>query len=125
MIFDTDIFISIQRGNERSAELINKAERRCLSVFSYMEFLQGSMDKRQLRVNQDFLRDLDFETLPLTENIGHRASIYVEQFGLSHAMRAGDAVIAATAAEHGLTLVTGNAKHYRQIPGITLRIVKF
>ena len=66
-----------------------------------MEFLQGSQDKRQLTLNQDFLRDLDFETLPLTENIGHRASIYVEQYVLSHGMRAGDAVIAATAAEHG------------------------
>lgn len=89
-----------------------------------MEFLQGSKDKRQLQLNQNFFRDLDFETLPLTENIGHRASIYVEQYALSHSMRAGDAIIAATAAEHGLRLVTTNAKHFRQIPEITLKVIK-
>ncbi len=124
MIFDTDIFIWIQRGSVKAAELVDRADRRCVSVFTYMEFLQGSKDKKQLQLNQDFLRDLDFETLPLTENIGHRASIYVEQFALSHSMRAGDAIIAATAAEHGLPLAAGNAKHYRQIPGITLKTIK-
>ena len=124
MIFDTDIFIWIQRGSSRAASAVDKAERRCLSVYSYMEFLQGSQDKHQLQLNQDFLRALDFETLPLTENIGHRASIYVEQYVLSHSMRAADAVIAATAAEHGLPLVTTTARHFRQIPEIKLKVIK-
>ena len=88
-----------------------------------MEFLQGSQDKQQLQLNQEFLRDLNFETLPFTENIGHRASIYVEQYVLSHSMRAGDAIIAATAAEHGLLLATTNARHYRQIPEIRLKVI--
>lgn len=104
--------------------MVNRAERRCVSVFTYMEFLHGSQNKQQLRWNQEFLRDLSFETLPITENIGHRASIYVEQYVLSYAMRAGDALIAATAAEYGLTLVTSNAKHYRQIQEIQLKVFK-
>ncbi len=124
MIFDTDIFIRVQRGNAKAANAIDRAQRRCLSIFSYMEFLQGARDKRQLNLNQSFLRDLDFETLSLTANIGHRASIYVEQYAMSHNLRAGDAIIAATAAEHGLTLVTTNAKHYRQIPDIDLKVIK-
>ena len=74
MVFDTDIFIWIQRGSSAAAKVVNSSDRRCLSIFSYMEFLQGSLDKRQLHLNQAFLRDMGFETLSLTENIGHRPS---------------------------------------------------
>ena len=125
MLFDTDILIAVQRGHGKAAALSNRAERRNISVFTYMEFLQVARDKRQLLLCQAFLRDLGFETLQLTGNIGHRAAIYVEQYGLSHSMRAGDAVIAATASEHGLPLATGNAKHFRQIPGLELKALKF
>lgn len=125
MVFDTDILIAVQRGHRNAASLINKTEARYISVFTYMEFLQGSKDKRQLSLGQAFLRDLGFETLPLSGNIGHRAAIYVEQYTLSHAMRAGDALIAATASEHGLALATGNAKHYRHIPGLELKVLRF
>jgi predicted nucleic acid-binding protein len=125
VVFDTDILIAVQRGNRNAASLINKTEARCISVFTYMEFLQGSKDKRQLSLGLAFLRDLGFETLPLSGNIGHRAAIYVEQYALSHAMRAGDALIAATASEHGLALATGNAKHYRHIPGLELKVLRF
>ncbi len=124
MVFDTDIFIAVQRGSGKAADLITTAERRCISIFTYMEFVQGSLDRKQLKANREFLKDLEFETLPLTENIGHRASIYVEQFSLSHSMRAGDAIIAATAAEHGLALVSGNAKHFRQIPDLELKVLR-
>jgi len=124
MVFDTDIFIAVQRGSGKAADLITTAERRCISIFTYMEFVHGSLDRKQLKGNRDFLKDLEFETLPLTENIGHRASIYVEQFSLSHSMRAGDAIVAATAAEHGLALVSGNARHFRQIPDLELKVLR-
>ena len=125
MLFDTDILIAVQRGHRNAASLINRAELRHISVFTYMEFLQGAKDKSHLTLGQAFLRDLGFETIPLSGNIGHRAAIYVEQYAISHAMRAGNAVIAATASEHGLTLATGNAKHYRQIPGLELKVLRF
>lgn len=124
MLFDTDIFIWAQRGNLKAAKLINLTNERYISLITYMEFIEGAKDKKQLQLNQSFLKSLDFQTLPLTQNIGHRAAIYVEQFALSHSMRSADALIAATACEHQLPLVTANAKHYRHLSDLTLQVLK-
>ena len=124
MLFDTDILIWIQRGNHRAAVLVEKEEERCISVLTYMELLQGAREKRQHKHILDFLREFSFRILPLSENIGNRAAIYVEEYSLSHGLRAGDAIIAATATERGLTLCTSNARHYRPIKELKLRTFK-
>lgn len=122
MLFDTDVFIWVQRGNANAARVVDEADERYISIQTYMELLQGARDKRELKLNKDFLRDLGFVALPLTENIGLRAAVYVEQYALSSGLRAGDAIIAATAVESGLTLVTSNAKHYRLIAGMAIQL---
>jgi predicted nucleic acid-binding protein len=124
VLFDTDILIWIQRGNQRAAALVEKEEERFISVLTYMELLQGAREKRQHGHIQDFLREFSFEILPLSENIGHRAAIYVEEFSLAYGLRAGDALIAATATEGGLSLCTSNVKHYRPIKGLKLTVFK-
>ena len=52
------------------------------------------------------------------------SAVYIEQYALSHGLRAGDAIIAATAAEHGVTLCTGNAKHFNSIQDLKTKIFK-
>ena len=124
MIFDTDIFIWVQRGNTKAAALMDSATDRFLSVQTYMELLQCATDKQQHRKVKRFISDFNFTVLPLTENIGHRALVYVEEYGLSSGMRAGDAIIAATATENGMKLTTGNAKHFKSIKELELRVFK-
>ena len=124
MIFDTDIFIWVQRGNSRAAELIESTKDRFLSVQTYMELLQCAKDKQQQRLVKRFISDFRFTVLPLTENIGHRALVYVEEYGLSSGMRAGDAIIGATATENGMPLSTGNAKHFKSIKELELKVFK-
>jgi predicted nucleic acid-binding protein len=115
MIFDTDIFIWAQRGNEKAAKLMETSEDRFLSIQTYMELLQCAKNKTQHKYIKDFLSSFGFIVLPLTENIGHRASIYIEEYTLSSGLRSGDAIIAATAVENNLTLTSSNRKHFKVI----------
>ena len=122
MIFDTDIFIWVQRGNIKAARLIDKCEDRYLSIQSYMELLQGAKNKAQHKNVQSFISEFGFSVLPLSENIGHRALIYVEEYALSSHMRAGDAIIAATAVENNLPMVSSNTKHFKSIKELQLKV---
>jgi len=124
VIFDTDIFIWIQRGNQKAATLIDKETERYLSVMSYMELLQGAYNKIHHQYIKDFLSSYGFIVLPFSENIGHRAAIYIEEYGLSSGIRAGDAIIAATAIENNMPLASGNAKHFKAIKDLDLVIFK-
>ena len=124
MIFDTDILIWMHRGNETAAEWIDSAEARYLSIQSYMELIQNADNKSRLREIRGFLSEFNFTILPLTERIGHRASIYVEEYSLSNGIQAGDAIIAATAKENNLTLASANAKHFKPIKDLDLKVFK-
>jgi predicted nucleic acid-binding protein len=124
LIFDTDIFIRVQRGHKGAARLIEKDEGRRLSAVSYMELLQCAQNKKQLSHTRDFLKDFGFQTLPLTENIGHRAAVYIEEYGLSHGLRGGDAIVAATAVEHDAMLCTSSGRHFRPIKELKLKLLR-
>ncbi len=122
MIFDTDIFIWIERGNSKAARLIEKEDERFISVQTYLELLQCAENKAQHDYTKQFLRDFGFRTLPLSGNIGHRATVYIEEYSLSHGLRAGDALIAATATENNMALCSSNAKHFRPIKDLKFRV---
>ncbi len=124
MLFDTDVLIWVQRGNLFAAELIETDEDKYISILTFMELLQCAPDKNRQRKIKSFLTDFNFTTLPLTENIGHRALIYIEEYSLSGGLRAGDAVIAATAVENDFILSSGNFKHFKQIKDLKLNIFK-
>ena len=124
MLFDTDVLVWALRGNTRAAATIDKAEQLELSVVSYMELVQGAKNKKELSMLRSFLADLGFHVLPLSENIGHRASVYVEEYALKSGLMFADALIAATAAEGKLRLCSGNAKHYRAIAEVELQVFR-
>jgi len=121
MLFDTDILIWYLRGNAKAAAVLKKAPRREISAVSYMELLQGARDKNELTLIRSFIKDLDFRMLPLTENIGHRACVYMEEYCLKVGMCLADALLAATAVENQATFCTGNTKHYKAVKEIDLK----
>ncbi|MEW6262601.1 MAG: type II toxin-antitoxin system VapC family toxin [Thermodesulfobacteriota bacterium] len=121
MLFDTDVLIWVFRGSARAAAAIDAEEERNISVVNYLELIQGARDKRELRLIRSFLKDLGFDVIPLSENIGHRASVYIEEYTLRTGLRLADALVAATAVEHQLTLLSAETKHYRPISELKLK----
>ena len=121
MLFDTDVLIWALRGNRRAAGAIDAADERAVSVVNYMELIQGARDKRELKLLRAFLNDLGFFVLPLSENIGHRAAVYMEEYSLKTGLCPADALVAATAVEVQQALCTTNMKRYRRISELELR----
>jgi tRNA(fMet)-specific endonuclease VapC len=96
-----------------------------ISVVSLMEVLEGvlrSADPRQQRTDlKTFLTTVP--VLPFTEAVAERcAQVRDSLRGQNRRVnsRAVDLMIAATALEQGLTLVTHNVADYKDVPGLTL-----
>ena len=121
MIFDTDVLIWVLRGNAKAARVLDRTDERAISVVTYMELLHGARDKREIKAIKSFLVDMGFSVLPLSENIGHRASIYMEEYNLATSISMGDALIAAAAIEANEQLLTANDKHYKAIKELDIK----
>lgn len=122
MIFDTDILIWYFKGNPKAVKAVDSFDEKFISIITYLELLQGIKNQTELKTIRDFLSEYSYRIIPLHENIGHRASLYMEQFTLSHGMHLADALIAATAVDTNKTLYTGNKKHYSMIKELNLKL---
>lgn len=60
------------------------------------------------------------EIVPISTAISDRALQLIDAYALSHGMQLSDALIAATALEHGLPVFTANAKHFGPIDGLRI-----
>jgi predicted nucleic acid-binding protein len=124
VLFDTDILIWVLRGHTDAAAAVQGASPRAVSLMTYLELVEGSRDRRELTLMRTLLRDHGIAVMPLNEGIGRRAASYMEEHALAGGLDAGDAIIATTAAEHGLTLCTANRKHYQRIAGLELKVFR-
>lgn len=121
MIVDTDVLIWYMRGNARAKVVVDALEAFSISAVTYMEILQGIRNNAELRALKQFMVNRRIVCVPIDHAITDRAFYLMERFTLSHGLRMGDALIAATADIRGDTLLTANVSHYRMIPGLTLQ----
>lgn len=124
ILVDTDVFIWLLRGREEARDALLSAEGVHLSVVTRMELVQGMRTRQELPPLNRTLVALGAKTLDIDAAISSRASLLVEAHFHSHHLMMTDALIAATALQHGLPLLTGNAKHYKNLPGLELRKFK-
>ena len=116
MIFDTDVMIWAFRGNAKALDAIDASTERSISSVTYMELLQGVRNKKEMLSIKRFLSTLGFSVLPVTANISSRAVAIMEDTALKSDLGVCDALIFATALDAGDTLLSGNAKHFKEVP---------
>ena len=120
MLVDTDVLIWHLRGNPQAARWLDRLQPLTISSVSYLEVLQGMRNKAELVAVQKMLQQRKANVQPITEPITRQATELMEAMTLSHGLQMGDALIAATALEHGLPVLTGNVKHFAAIPGLII-----
>lgn len=124
MIFDSDVLIWFFRGNEGAKKIVRGNIPFSISAVSYMELLQGALNKQELLGIKKFLEKSETKIIPMNEEITHRAMEYVENYALSDSMELADALIASTAIENNETLCTANGKHYKCVPDLQMDLFK-
>jgi predicted nucleic acid-binding protein len=112
VLLDTDVFVDHLRG---SARLSLGGDAIHYSVITRAELFAGR-DGDEAKVD---LLLAPFRELPVDRRVAETSC----RIRRASAVRMPDALIAATAVVHGLTLVTRNVRDFRGIAGLDLRPV--
>lgn len=123
MIIDTDVLIWYLRGSEASKKIVEENIPFSISVVTYMELMQGMINKTEMKKFQKQLQKWNVNIVQIDKEISARAMFYVQEYSLSHSMMLADALIAATVVQYGEILLTANDKHYKYLP--TIEVKKF
>lgn len=118
MLVDTDVLIWHLRGYPQATRRLDELGTLTLSAISWLEVLQGMRNKAELVAVKKMLDKRSATLLPVTEAITLRAIELMESLTLSHGLQMGDALIAATAIEHALPVLTANVKHFGAVQGL-------
>jgi predicted nucleic acid-binding protein len=124
VLIDTDVIIWYMRGNRVAREVLDSVDDPVISAVTYMELIQGMRNKAELAALEATLESWQADVFALNESISGIAMMLVKQFFLSHSLELADALIAATALNSGLPLLTANDKHYRMIDGLNLHVFR-
>ena len=124
MIVDTDVLIWYMRGNSKAKRAVDKLGAFSISAITYMEIVQGIRNKKELQILRQFIKGRNIRCIPVDSDVSARGIFLLEEYALSHGMRMGDALIAATVENEGETLLTANTTHYKMIPNLSVKVFK-
>ena len=122
MLVDTDVLIWYLRGHLHPARRLDEITTPTLSAITYLELIQGMRNRTELMVVKKMFNKRSARVLPLNEPITQRAMALMESLTLSHGLQMGDALIAATAMEYQLSVLTANSKHFSTVQGLNVEV---
>jgi len=119
LIIDSDVIIEILRGNAKTTSWLRKLRASGSAIryspVSRAEIRAGARIKERAKISALFE---SFAVLPVEASTGDIAGDQLSRFARSRGVQLGDALIAASALEHGEDLATFNAKHFPGLKGI-------
>lgn len=120
VLCDTSIFVGVIRKHEPTRIMLEKVghDNVVVSVVTLMELILGAQSKTSLEEILNSMRR--YESVELSNYISAKALKLMKDYHLSHKLDIPDALIAATAIELKLPLLTLNLKDFRYLPGIEL-----
>ena len=122
-LIDTDILIDFFRKRPAAGEYLDSKGDWSYSVTTAMELFAGANDKKQIAEMTRFLNA--YSMLQLSPDIGARALDIIKGYSNADGIDPIDAILAATAIAGEMTLSTRNGKHFRNIKGLQLEIVRY
>lgn len=118
-LVDTTVFIDAFRKDIGAKKFLTQVFPPLFcSVITQAELIQGVRNNSEKKQINQLL--LTIGVLPLTPQISDTMIGLIEEYVLSHGLQIPDALIAATAMEHNLTLATANVNHFAFIKGLKL-----
>ncbi len=110
-LLDTCILIDLFRGKEQAVQFFGSLENPpFLSALTLAELYAGVREGKERTALDNLAQHLP--VIPLTEDMAIKGGYYRQQYGKSHGVGIMDALIASSAEQKELTLVTRNLKHF-------------
>jgi predicted nucleic acid-binding protein len=123
-LVDTDVLIDVSRNNQQAIVFLDELnDSWSISIITALELIVGARNKREVNQIDQLLSE--YSALPLTTEIGNSSYDLLKQFAKSHGLRVFDSLIAATAIEGNLTLLSKNKKHFQMISDLNLQVPSY
>ena len=126
VLFDSDVLIDVLRKDGVAETLLTglgSVGPLGISVVTRMETIRGCTSREVQQQAEKLLRR--FQVLALNARISQRADELVARFYLSNNISVPDALIAATALEYDLPLVSKNQRDFRFLKEIGLHLLPY
>jgi tRNA(fMet)-specific endonuclease VapC len=120
ILCDTNILIEFYKNNTAIIQELRQigSQNLTISIITRAELYYGALNKNELNRIQKHL-DL-LQNIPIDGLISEQFIQLMAQYSLSHKLTIPDAMIAATALTHNISLYTLNLKDFRFIQGLKI-----
>lgn len=117
LLFDTPLPIQVLRGQKQAIDylraVIEAEDEIYMSVITVAELYAGVYEGKEREQLKTFLTS--FSIIHISFDVAVKGGLYRRDYGKTHGVGLADALIAATADDYDLTLVTLNGKHFPMV----------